>query len=157
MSYRSSYSLLKVWKRGLDLALANPTSSCSQILLTFPKSPLYFGQIPNPGEYRVPDFPSTATSTQIPNHDKIKKRCNRKQTTQYKQAKTEEVEINYEMFANRVFTHPGGNKNGEMLSGLVMRSVGVFHHEIKFIRIIFCLNTTIIFANYSGIDRFEKQ
>ena len=33
-------------------------------------------RIPNPGEYRVLDFLSTATSTQIPNHDIIKKRCN---------------------------------------------------------------------------------
>ena len=67
-------------------------------------------RISYPGEYRVPDLPSTATSTQIPNHNTIKKRCNIKQTTRYKQAKTEEVEINYKMFANRVFTNPGRKK-----------------------------------------------
>ena len=33
-------------------------------------------RIPNPGEFRVLDFLSTATSRQIPNHDTIKKRCN---------------------------------------------------------------------------------
>ena len=51
MSYRSSYSLLKVWKRCLDFALANPASSCSQIPLTFPKSPTVFWSNP---ESRIP-------------------------------------------------------------------------------------------------------
>ena len=112
MSYRSSYSILKAWKRGLDpAALENPASSCSQIPLTFPEFPTVFWSNPESG---IPGYLPTATSTQIPNYDKIKKRCSIKQKTGYKHAKTEEVEINYKMFANRVFTNPGRNKTGEM-------------------------------------------
>ena len=44
-------------------------------------------------------------STQIPNHETTKKRCNIKKQHS-KQAKTEEVEINYKMFANPVFINP---------------------------------------------------
>ena len=101
------------WSRGIGesrFQLQSNPVNVSRI----PHCILVKSRIPNPGEYRVLDFLSAATSTQIPNHDTIKKRCNTKQTTQYKQAKTGEVEINYKMFANRVFTNPNRNKTSEM-------------------------------------------
>ena len=53
---------------------------------------------------RIREIPSTATSTQIPNHKSTKKNDISKQHSE--QAKTGEVERNYKMLANPVFINP---------------------------------------------------
>lgn len=55
---------------------------------------------------RIRDFLSRANSTQIPKHETTKKKCNiNKQRN--KEAKTEEGERNYQIFAHPVFINAG--------------------------------------------------
>ena len=55
---------------------------------------------------RIRDFLSRANSTQIPNHETTKKKCNINKHHN-KEAKTQEDERNYSIFANPVFINAG--------------------------------------------------
>ena len=60
---------------------------------------------------RIREIPSTATSTQIPNHKTAKKE-NDISKQDGEQAKTGKIERNYKMFANPVFINPDRYKFG---------------------------------------------
>ena len=78
---------------------------------------------------------STVTSTQISNHETTKKRCNENKQHN-KQAKTEEVERTFNMFANSVFLNPGKDVYGH---GGMFSLTDILRIAVAIFRIVFLL------------------